>query len=100
MKRFGLIGYPLSHSFSKKYFTEKFEKERLKDHVYDLFPISSIDDLPKILAENEDLVGLNVTIPYKQQVIKFLDKSNIPAGVEVRNHRTAMRSPPRISGAG
>ena len=85
MKRFGLIGYPLSHSFSKKYFTEKFEKERLKDHVYDLFPISSIDDLPKILAENEDLVGLNVTIPYKQQVIKFLDKSNIPAGVEACN---------------
>ena len=85
MKRFGLIGYPLSHSFSKKYFTEKFEKEGLKDHVYDLFPIPSIDDLPKILAENEDLIGLNVTIPYKQQVIKFLDKSNIPAGVEACN---------------
>ena len=69
MKRFGLIGYPLSHSFSKKYFTEKFEKEGLKGHVYDLFPIPSIDDLPKVLAENEDLIGLNVTIPYKQQVI-------------------------------
>lgn len=81
MKRFGLIGYPLSHSFSKKYFTEKFEKEGLKDHVYDIFPIPSIDKLPEVLATNTDLVGLNVTIPYKQQVLQYLDASNLPEGV-------------------
>lgn len=85
MKRFGLIGYPLSHSFSKKYFTEKFEKAGLKDHVYDLFPIASIDELPSVLAKHKDLVGLNVTIPYKQQVMKYLDASNLPKGVEACN---------------
>lgn len=85
IKRFGLIGYPLSHSFSKKYFTEKFEKEGLKDHVYDLFPIASIDELPGVLAKYEDLVGLNVTIPYKQQVVKYLDHSHVPKGVEACN---------------
>lgn len=85
MKRFGLIGYPLSHSFSKKYFTEKFEKEGMEDHVYDLFPIASIEELPGVISKNKDLVGLNVTIPYKQQVIKFLDASNIPAGVDACN---------------
>ena len=85
MKRFGLIGYPLSHSFSKKYFTEKFEKEGLNDHVYDLFPIASIDELPEVLSKHKDLVGLNVTIPYKQQVMKYLDASNLPKGVEACN---------------
>lgn len=85
MKRFGLIGYPLSHSFSRKYFTEKFEKEGLTDHVYDIFPISSIDKLPEILANNSDLQGLNVTIPYKQQVLQYLDASNLPAGVQACN---------------
>jgi shikimate dehydrogenase len=83
--RFGLIGYPLSHSFSKKYFTEKFEKEGLNDHVYDLFPIASIDELPPVLSKHKDLVGLNVTIPYKQQVLKYLDDSNLPKGVEACN---------------
>lgn len=85
MKRFGLIGYPLSHSFSKKYFTEKFKREGLKDHVYDLFPIASIDDLPEVLSKHKDLVGLNVTIPYKQQVMKYLNASNLPKGVEACN---------------
>jgi shikimate dehydrogenase len=85
MKRFGLIGYPLSHSFSKKYFTEKFDKAGLKDHVYELFPIASIDELPSVLADHKDLVGLNVTIPYKQQVLKYLDASNLPEGVEACN---------------
>ena len=85
MKRFGLIGYPLSHSFSKKYFTQKFEREGLKDHVYDLFPIASIDELPGVLSKHKDLVGLNVTIPYKQQVMKYLNASNLPKGVEACN---------------
>jgi shikimate dehydrogenase len=75
MKWFGLIGYPLLHSFSKKYFTEKFEKEGLKDCAYENFPIPGIDELTKILAL-PGLQGLNVTIPYKEQVISFLHQSS------------------------
>lgn len=74
MRLFGLIGYPLSHSFSKKYFTEKFEKEKLTDCHYELFPIFSIDELKNVLYRHPDLCGLNVTIPYKEQVISFLDE--------------------------
>jgi len=74
MRKFGLIGYPLSHSFSKKYFSEKFEKEGINDAQYELYPIPSIEELPSLLKDNLDLVGLNVTIPYKQQVIPFLDE--------------------------
>ncbi|MBO3699705.1 shikimate dehydrogenase [Roseivirga sp. E12] len=73
MRKFGLIGYPLSHSFSKKYFTNKFEKEEINDTQYELFPLTSISELPKLLSDNPDLVGLNVTIPYKEQVIPYLD---------------------------
>jgi shikimate dehydrogenase len=72
MRKFGLIGYPLSHSFSKKYFTEKFEKEGLKDCVYDIYPIESIAQLPALLNADPSLEGLNVTIPYKEQVIPYL----------------------------
>jgi shikimate dehydrogenase len=72
MRLFGLIGYPLSHSFSKKYFTEKFEREGLADCRYELFPIASIDELPQLLRSQPDLCGLNVTIPYKEQVLSFL----------------------------
>lgn len=72
MKQFGLIGYPLSHSFSKKYFTEKLKKLGLTDHRYELFPLESIEDLPQLIADNPNLVGLNVTIPYKESVIPFL----------------------------
>lgn len=74
MRQFGLIGYPLSHSFSKKFFTEKFEKENLTDCRYDTFSIPSIDDLPGILKNNPELRGLNVTIPYKENVLSFLDE--------------------------
>jgi shikimate dehydrogenase len=80
MRLFGLIGYPLSHSFSKKYFTEKFEKEGLLQCRYELFPIEFIEELPAILNENPELEGLNVTIPYKKEVLAYLDeKENIPA---------------------
>lgn len=74
MKRFGLIGFPLSHSFSKKYFTEKFDRERIKDCDYENFPIRNIGLLPRLLSDNENLVGLNVTIPYKQSVMSYLDE--------------------------
>lgn len=74
MIRYGLIGYPLSHSFSKQYFARKFAKEAIADTVYELFPLESIEELPDLIQRYPDLVGLNVTIPYKQQVTPFLDR--------------------------
>ena len=74
MQKFGLIGFPLSHSFSKKYFTEKFLRESILDVSYELFPIENIDILPDLLRSEPLLCGLNVTIPYKQQVMPFLDE--------------------------
>ncbi len=71
-KKFGLIGSTVSHSFSKSYFDEKFFREGLRDYHYDLYPLGSVDDLKKLLDENPELYGLNVTIPYKEQVLKFL----------------------------
>lgn len=73
-RTFGLIGYPLSHSFSKKYFTEKFDKEKISDCEYNLYPIDSIAQLPQLIKDNPTLWGLNVTIPYKESVIPFLDE--------------------------
>ncbi len=74
MKLLGLIGYPLSHSFSKKYFTQKFEQLHIADAWrYELFSIENIKLLPKILADNPELVGLNVTIPYKEEVLPFIN---------------------------
>jgi shikimate dehydrogenase len=79
MKKFGLIGYPLSHSFSQKYFTEKFKKENILDAEYDNFSIPSINLLDKIIGNNPGLLGLNVTIPYKRSVINYLDeKTDLP----------------------
>ena len=72
MKMYGLIGYPLHHSFSSKFFNEKFQKEGI-DAEYVNFEIEHIFDLRKILVFNPRLRGLNVTIPYKEAVITFLD---------------------------
>jgi shikimate dehydrogenase len=86
MRLFGLIGYPLSHSFSKKYFTEKFEQEGLTGCRYELFPIATINELPGILIKHPELEGLNVTVPYKRQVLPFLhSKNNILADVGACN---------------
>ena len=71
-KKFGLIGSAVSHSFSKSYFDEKFFREGLRDYHYDLYPLNSVDELKKLLDENPELYGLNVTIPYKEQILKFL----------------------------
>jgi shikimate dehydrogenase len=76
MLLYGLIGYPLSHSFSKNYFTEKFKKEGIDDCRYENFQLATIDELPKIIRENPGLRGLNVTIPYKESVLRFLNESN------------------------
>ena len=69
---YGLIGYPLGHSFSEKYFTSKFKNEGI-DATYSLFPLPSIDDLPDLLKSHKDLKGFNVTIPYKQEVMDYID---------------------------
>ncbi len=74
MTTYGLIGYPLSHSFSKKYFSEKFEKQQIANTVYELFELQSITEFPKLVHGIADLKGLNVTIPYKQQIIPYLDE--------------------------
>lgn len=76
---FGLIGYPLAHSFSKKYFTNKFEKEQITNANYQLFPIKTINELPSILNKHPNLKGLNVTIPYKETVIPLLHEIDASA---------------------
>jgi shikimate dehydrogenase len=73
-KIFGLIGATVSHSFSKSYFDEKFFREGLRDYHYELFPLTKIQDIEKLLKENKALSGLNVTLPYKEQVIKYLNE--------------------------
>jgi shikimate dehydrogenase len=85
MRLFGLIGNPLSHSFSKKYFADKFEKEEITECIYELFPLKTIDGLPVLLKNNPELEGLNITIPYKKQVLPFLNSSHIPAGLDACN---------------
>ena len=73
MDKYGLIGYPLGHSFSVTYFNEKFQSENI-DAEYVNFEIPSIEDFPEVVTENVNLCGLNVTIPYKEQVIPYLDE--------------------------
>lgn len=72
MDKYGLIGYPLVHSFSIGFFNEKFQNEGI-DAVYDNFEIPTIDELPEIIDTNPDLRGFNVTIPYKEKVMSYLD---------------------------
>ena len=72
MRKFGLIGYPLGHSFSKGYFTQKFSDLSISDAVYENFPLESIEELQEVLNFQPELRGLNVTIPYKEQVINYL----------------------------
>jgi shikimate dehydrogenase len=76
LRQFGLIGYPLSHSFSQKFFTEKFLQESIVNTKYDNFPIPSIESFVALWKENPSLEGLNVTIPYKKEVIAFLQYSS------------------------
>ncbi|MBQ9656687.1 MAG: shikimate dehydrogenase [Prevotella sp.] len=72
MEKYGLIGFPLGHSFSISYFNQKFQDENI-DAVYENFEIPTIDILPEVLSSNPELKGLNVTIPYKEKVLPFLD---------------------------
>lgn len=75
MKKYGLLGYPLTHSFSKRYFTEKFEAEKINS-TYQNFEIDTIQKFPDVIKNNPEIFGLNVTIPYKEQVLQFLDELN------------------------
>lgn len=72
MKTYGTIGYPLTHSFSRQYFTDKIEKEDIPDSFYFSFPLSDIDELPELLKNNPSLTGLAVTIPYKEKVLNYV----------------------------
>ena len=76
MRSFGLIGHPLSHSFSKKYFKEKFEKKGLLDCLFENYDLADIRDFQPLLKDIPSLEGICVTIPYKQSVIDFLDQTN------------------------
>ncbi len=94
MKDLGLIGYPLSHSFSVKYFMEKFNQEGIREFKYQNYPIQSIQELKPLIQEKEDLIGLNVTIPYKKEVMPLLDDidqeaAEIGAVNTIRIKRTA-----------
>jgi len=79
MITYGLIGNPLSHSWSARWFSEKFRDEKIKDRVYRDFPLSSLEDFPALIRDHPDLVGLNVTIPYKEKIIPFLDETDVIA---------------------
>lgn len=74
MRKFGLIGKKLGHSFSKKYFTEKFEREGIQEAQYELYELPEARELRALLQEETELVGLNVTVPYKEEVIPLLDE--------------------------
>jgi shikimate dehydrogenase len=73
-KLFGLLGKDISYSFSRGYFTDKFEKSDLKKHKYVNFDIKNIKEFPSLIIENQDIKGMNVTIPYKEEVMSFLNK--------------------------
>ncbi len=74
MTKYGLIGYPLGHSFSKEFFEKKFLREGIINSQYELYPIEDLHDLKKILLENPNLKGLNVTVPHKIDVMSLLDE--------------------------
>ncbi len=86
MKTYGIIGYPLDHSFSQQYFTEKFKREGIADCEYKVFPAKEISQLSTIISLSPDLAGLNVTIPHKQAVLEYLDDtSHLPKGLDACN---------------
>lgn len=74
MRLLGLIGYPLSHSYSQQYFATRFESEGIRDAHYELFEMKSLSGFPGWLKEHGDLSGFNVTIPHKGNIIRYLDE--------------------------
>jgi shikimate dehydrogenase len=82
MKNLGLIGYPLSHSFSVQYFREKFSREGISEFEYRNYPIPTVKELKPLIEEKESLIGLNVTIPHKEAVMTLLDEID-PEAAEI-----------------
>jgi shikimate dehydrogenase len=80
MRKFGLVGYPLGHSFSKKYFAEKFASQKISDCVYDNYPLENLDHFIELINSDKEIIGLNVTIPYKSRILKFVDVLEPEAG--------------------
>ena len=74
MKTYGLIGFPLEHSFSKNYFSKKFIELNLSEQVYENFPLQDLKQFSDLIKNNSDLIGLNITIPYKQSILSYLDE--------------------------
>jgi shikimate dehydrogenase len=94
MKIYGLIGYPLSHSLSQQYFDEKFRNEQIRDCMYELFPLSNLSGLLPLITQNESISGLNVTIPYKERIMDYLDEMDEISGeVGAVNCISVIRSP-------
>lgn len=96
-RNYGLIGYPLAHSFSESYFRDKFIKEGIKDSSYKNYPIRSLSEFPGLIKDSPSLLGLNVTIPYKKDIIKYLsylDKDAEEAGavnvIKIIRHHDAV----------
>ena len=79
MRKFGIIGYPLSHSFSQKYFANKFLKENIIDAEFDIFPIENIKSIKEVINNNPDLYGFSVTIPHKKTIIPYLNELDVTA---------------------
>lgn len=100
MTKYGIIGYPLTHSFSKQYFNNKIEKTGIADAVYENYPLHTIDEFPLLLKTNPELKGLSVTIPYKESVLQYIndfsdDVKKIGAANCIRikeNHLTAFNT--------
>lgn len=90
MKKYGLVGYPVEHSYSQDFFQKKFKKLGLKDHSYELFEMEFLNEFPALWLKHNDLKGVNVTVPYKEQVLKYIDKqdaSSIKVGAANVIHR-------------
>jgi shikimate dehydrogenase len=86
MKVYGIIGYPLGHSFSKKYFADKFLKEGINNCRYETFPIKTAQELKVIVDQTPGLCGLNITIPHKQSIVSLLDDlSHLPPSLKACN---------------
>lgn len=102
MRRFGLIGFPLGHSFSKSYYDEKIKKEQIQGVGYALYPLEDIRDLPALIQDEPDLEGINVTIPHKIAVMNYLDAiSPEAAAIGAVNCIRIQRTPgqkPKLSG--
>jgi len=73
MRLFGLIGFPLSHSFSADFFKQKFTTDDINDAEYRLFPMDSLSELPELIKQKPDLQGFNITIPYKVAILPYLN---------------------------